>query len=759
MSCLCVLFVSFVCAQRADHLSAATLKRKIAVSAPDSTRTALLLLLAHEYVIKPGAGKGNLDTAQFLLQQAWKLNGSLHNKVLTTKTCLDIAQLFRKKGDPGSGYYAALRAYKASQEIKGYPEERGEIYTELASYTSLNSKKDFEQRINYYRLAAEQFAQAGDKLKQADALKNEADYNQIISNYGEALINLNQALPLYVAARHKELQGVYDLLGTVSAALGDYPGAVKYGLLAVKTAEEVHDTSMQLCTIYNRLSAAYGNWNKYTEGLMYAKKSLAIARKYNDRNAILILLNSVCNYMADSSWKEDMALIKDIDRSLGPKTMTEKVRMYICYDMVNLTNRNFRTADLYADSIIAATDTLPDDSHLKMLVTPCLTEHFLVAHEYRKAAAYADFYLKQAQQNGEIGTQEIAHHKLSEAYAGMGNYRIALDHFSKHNNMRDSALSKTKSMQFAQMQVQYETDKKDHELLLRKKNIELLKNKAQLQDIKIKKATQGRTIIIAASLFLLGIMYTGYEIKKRHNARLLLQQQAIKEQNQQLNELLEAQQKLVTEKEWLMKEVHHRVKNNLQIVISLLNAQSEFLDSPSALDAIRESRERMQTIALIHQKLYQTEDTTVINMSSYIRELVAFLSSSFADSWKIRFDFDVEDISLDVSQAVPVGLILNETITNAIKYAFPGDCTGIVHVGLKPLDDRKLQLTVKDNGRGFGNDVDTCKPESLGIQLVRLFSDQLEGDLTISGTDGVEIKLEFKEYEAEKPKDDITMAA
>ena len=127
---------------------------------------------------------------------------------------------------------------------------------------------------------------------------------------------------------------------------------------------------------------------------------------------------------------------------------------------------------------------------------------------------------------------------------------------------------------------------------------------------------------------------------------------------------------LLKDKEWLIKEVHHRVKNNLQMVISLLNSQSIYLNDEAAVVAIQESQRRMHAMSLIHQKLYQSENVGVIDMRAYINEFISYLKDIFETGSSIRFEQDVDPIKLDVGQAVPVGLILNEVITNSIKYAF-----------------------------------------------------------------------------------------
>ncbi len=130
-------------------------------------------------------------------------------------------------------------------------------------------------------------------------------------------------------------------------------------------------------------------------------------------------------------------------------------------------------------------------------------------------------------------------------------------------------------------------------------------------------------------------------------------------------------ERLLTENEWLLREVHHRVKNNLQVIMSLLRSQSDFLQDKTALAAVVESEHRVYAISLIHQKLYKSSNVSSINMPEYISDLVEYLKYSFAISGQLWFDLQVEPINLDLRQAMRVGLILNEVITNSFKYAFP----------------------------------------------------------------------------------------
>ena len=202
-------------------------------------------------------------------------------------------------------------------------------------------------------------------------------------------------------------------------------------------------------------------------------------------------------------------------------------------------------------------------------------------------------------------------------------------------------------------------------------------------------------------------------------------------------------QHFLTEKEWLLKEIHHRVKNNLQIVMSLLNSQSSYINDESALTAIHDSQHRVHAMSLIHQKLYNSENLSSIDMSFYIRELASYLSDSFNTGQRIRFEFDIEPLELDVSQAVPLGLILNEAITNSLKYAFPNEREGVINVTLSNTSGNQYLLEISDNGIGIPSHLKNKKAGSLGMSLMAGLSEDLDGSFSIEKNNGTVIRILF----------------
>lgn len=204
------------------------------------------------------------------------------------------------------------------------------------------------------------------------------------------------------------------------------------------------------------------------------------------------------------------------------------------------------------------------------------------------------------------------------------------------------------------------------------------------------------------------------------------------------------------EKEVLLREIHHRVKNNMQIISSLLNLQSEYIEDKKALELFRETQSRIKSMARVHEKLHQSEDLARIDFAEYIRSLTADLLYTYATEPNlIKLKIDVEDVLLSIDAAIPCGLLINELVSNSLKHAFPDKRKGELCIALRPVDD-KLILRISDNGVGFPEGLDFKNTETLGLQLVNALVGQLNGTIELDRTRGTEFKITFKELEYKK---------
>jgi two-component sensor histidine kinase len=198
------------------------------------------------------------------------------------------------------------------------------------------------------------------------------------------------------------------------------------------------------------------------------------------------------------------------------------------------------------------------------------------------------------------------------------------------------------------------------------------------------------------------------------------------------------------EKEVLLKEVHHRVKNNLQVISSLLTLQAKHVrGNMEAEAALRDSQQRVRSMALIHEKLYQTQNLAEINLADYVRQLATAIVRSYEGGAKVDLRLGLEAVALGVDQAVPCGLILNELITNALKYAFAGAGRGSLWIDLRALPGQNVELSVRDDGPGLPADLDIHKASSLGLQLVTGLTAQLRGTVEVAREHGAEFKIVF----------------
>ena len=198
------------------------------------------------------------------------------------------------------------------------------------------------------------------------------------------------------------------------------------------------------------------------------------------------------------------------------------------------------------------------------------------------------------------------------------------------------------------------------------------------------------------------------------------------------------------EKEALLKEIHHRVKNNLQVVSSLLGLQSRVVADPETRKMFQESQDRIHSMALLHESLYQSRSLSQINFPEYIRQLAAHLFQSYGVSAdRIHLRTNLDGLSLTLDAAMPCGLIINELVSNSLKYAFPDGRQGEVRIDLHGLSDGTTRLIVADNGVGLKADVDWTNTRSLGLRLVRTLAQQLGAQIEINTSRGMEVRLAF----------------
>jgi two-component sensor histidine kinase len=227
----------------------------------------------------------------------------------------------------------------------------------------------------------------------------------------------------------------------------------------------------------------------------------------------------------------------------------------------------------------------------------------------------------------------------------------------------------------------------------------------------------------------LGIVYVGRDLTERKRAE------------EQIKASLQ-------EKEVLLKEIHHRVKNNLQVISSLLYLQSKNIQDRQTLEMFQDSHYRVRAMALVHERLYQSQDLARIDFAEYVRSLANHLFRSYGVNTNvIQLKINVHNVFLGVDMAIPCGLIINELVSNCLKHAFPGGRGGEIQIELPADDDGQCTLVVSDNGVGCPEDLDFRDTGSLGLQLVNMLVEQLEGTIELDRGGGTAFEIRFATLE------------
>ena len=217
--------------------------------------------------------------------------------------------------------------------------------------------------------------------------------------------------------------------------------------------------------------------------------------------------------------------------------------------------------------------------------------------------------------------------------------------------------------------------------------------------------------------------------------------------NQDITKFIQIENELkssLADKEMLMKEIHHRVKNNFQIISSLLSLQINSPKNKSADEILSESRDRIKSMAILHEKLYKSQDINSINFEGYIKGVLNNLQSSYRLKEKnISLEIDIDEVIVSIDSAINLGLIINEIVVNSLKHAFTDKVGGTIIIRLKEKESEQLILIIKDNGKGIPEEIDVDNTDSLGILLINSFVKQVKGEIKLIRNNGTEFQIVF----------------
>jgi two-component system, sensor histidine kinase PdtaS len=522
------------------------------------------------------------------------------------------------------------------------------------------------------------------------------------------------------------------LKGQANLFLNNFPEASKFLTLALELAERLNDP-VKKAKVYNNIAIIYNKQNKTDEELKNFNKALQ-SIKYTNTNTANKLRNVVIKnigqiYITQKKYDEALAIFQQcLEFEKKNYNRSNFAMSSRSLSMVYFGKKDFKKALEYAQTSLAIYKEIGNKSGEGDMYREIGTI-FLEMSQYQKALNFTNKGLEISTQIGELESIKFCYEKLAIIHSKLKNYKSAYHNQVLFKKMSDSMFNSEVNNKVTQIQMTYEFEKKQKQLQI------LQREKEEKMQLKSKKQQNFLTAILLTLFFLCIITIGIYSnLKASKKQKLIVEQQ--KEQIQHS----------LTEKETLLREIHHRVKNNLQIISSLLNMQSEDIDDPKVLMSIQEGQSRVQAMSLIHQNLYQSETIDKVTIENYFRELTDYLSTMYLGNVNsIKVDIQTPTIQFDFDTAIPLGLIVNELVSNAYKHAFSDQKEGKITIKIVAQNETDYQLIISNNGKPLPNYFDIQKTKSLGVKLVTILSKQLRGSFSQIEGDETTFQVLFKD--------------
>jgi len=603
----------------------------------------------------------------------------------------------------------------------------------------LINKANYEKAQTYIEEALKIASTIGFKRGEYEAYNNNGVSNTRQSDFPNALINFNKALKIGQQINFKTgLANTTNNIAIVYSMQSNFPEALKSNLAALKIREELNDNK-SIANSYNNIGKVYTSLGNDKEALKYHSMALKIREELGDKRGLLssyINFGNIYNKQANTNeaLKNYFAALK-LCEELGEKF--ELANLYMNMGAAFNFQNNSDKAIEYNFKALDAQKALGN----KYGIAQCYinaANALESIEKYKEAVAYLDSAIELSKEIEALELTREAYKILSEQDSITGNWQSAYQHHKMFMFYRDSLINEDNTEKIAENKLQYELDKKDltyqKELALKAVQLEYQKKQAAAKSEKEKQQFQYEQQI------------KEQQINFEYNQKIA-QAETEKKQQTALNKVLSAENNLMntnskneTRVRWLMiaallgftafginyyrnykrqqadnkqivkqaedlkilmKEVHHRVKNNLQIIVAMLRMQARVVEDKAAVEALVNSENRLQAIAIVHEKLYKSDNYTSVLLKDYLQELLDELAKQHQNTLKpIQFTItDNTKLTTNLDKAIPIGLIVNELVTNSFKYAFKNVTKGEIHIELNKTYNQ-YQLTIQDNGQG-----------------------------------------------------------
>lgn len=554
----------------------------------------------------------------------------------------------------------------------------------------------------------------------AMAINNRGELFLHSGKYDSCLILIDKAINIRV--KINDLKGLgesYTIIGEVNRILGNYEKATENYVKALKYAEDAKDKH-GLARLKVDMGLVYVAQSKYKEARLNFTEAAVDLKELGSIDHVADCYNNlamVCyyedNYDEAADWlKKAFDIYAENNNVKGQAISSTNI------GATYSETGNFDEAEKYYKKGLYLFKQLQNEVYETTILLN-LGDLYRKKKEFASAEKYLILSLDKATSLNNREHKKFAYSYLAALYEETSEFKKSIEYLTLYNEIKDSIINATNTKTISELEVKYQSEAKQRVLDEQNKEIEIAAVESKNQKIIIWAVSIGLALIIIFSIIIV------------HRLRVSNTQKRLIEEKNKENELL-------------LGEIHHRVKNNLQVISSLLSLQERDITDETAKAAILEGKERVQSMGLIHKMLYQQNNFSGINMSEYIKKLISGLLDSFGkNSNDFELNYNIKNISLDVDTAIPLGLIINELVINSLKHAYTITSMPKMNISLQEVDSH-LVLKVEDNGAGEVADLESS--QSFGMKLVKSLSKQLSGTINIEQQNGLSFKVAIADY-------------
>lgn len=625
---------------------------------------------------------------------------ALSQSALPVDTLLAHAQE-HSRTQPAEALEMAERALALAQQTGDLSGQAQSLY-EIGGIHHVHGRLD--DALDAVTRSQQLFETAGDQAGLAGALNAEGYVHE---RRGQAPLALNahlRALELYRQLGDAEnVARVTDCIAIVYSRQENVTQALRYHRQAVEMYQEL-DSPRNLALSYNNLGVTLVDAGDYDEALLSLQHTLAFAEEADDQYLTVLAFNNIglaLNRLGQPlEAKESLMKGLRLSEEMGLTTATAA----ICEELGNV---------------------------------------YLALGDLDLALHFAQRSLALAIEINDTHQTYSIQGLLAQIYAARGEYEQAYIYQQLHSAARDSLFDAEKAEIISRMQM-------NHEMEGMEQKIESLHQQNRIRSLQ---AQQRQNVLLGGLgvlVLVTGFSINRYRLKQRANRLLTMKNEEIERQREALRANLEEKSMMLEEKELLVREIHHRVKNNLQVLSSMLRLQAQALEDPAALSPMQDMQARVLSMSFLHRELYDEDDSTHVEMQRYVETLSRYLLHAFNADGRVRCRVHAHDAWFNADTAVPLGLILNELLSNSIKHAFPDGKQGSVRVDLCRVEAEDwYELTVSDDGTGWSGRTAPEQRPTVGLTLVRMMARQLRGTMQQANGIGLTHTIRFKAKRAQ----------